>query len=218
MDLRHIIHHPSRLHDVKFCKRVNGEGEVLLVAAEDKKVSIYDLPLDPDKAPSIVAEMVGHSNRSVISTVRFCCTQLMLQLCRVKAAQVLQIALPSSCDRSSTTIVSTISSDGMIHIYDLAELPASEDEKHQMHPAAVYDTKGSRLTCLALADGEASSNGPSANGKRKRSADDGVEDSEDDYEDWDASHENGAPIGVRQEEVEGEYEGDGDSGSDSDEG
>lgn len=27
----------SRQHDVKFCKRVNGEGEVLLVAAEDKK-------------------------------------------------------------------------------------------------------------------------------------------------------------------------------------
>lgn len=66
MDLLHIIHHPSRLHDVRFCKRVNGEGELLLVAAEDKKVSIYDLPSDLDKVPSIIAEMVGHSNRSVI--------------------------------------------------------------------------------------------------------------------------------------------------------
>ena len=65
MNLRHIIHHPSRLHDVKFCKRVDGDGELMLVAAEDKKVSIYDLPSDPDIAPSIIAEMVGHSNRSV---------------------------------------------------------------------------------------------------------------------------------------------------------
>ena len=68
MNLRHIIHHPSRLHDVEFCKRVDGEGEVLLVAAEDKKVSIYDLPSDPDQAPSIVAEMVGHTNRFVAFT------------------------------------------------------------------------------------------------------------------------------------------------------
>lgn len=137
----------------------------------------------------------------------------MPQFCRVKAAQVLQIALPSSSDRSSTTIVSTISSDGKIHIYDLAELLTSGDEKHQLHPAAVYDTKGSRLTCLALAEGAAPSNGPTANGKRKRSADDGVEDNEDDHDDWDSLPENGD----HQEEIEGEYEGDGDTGNDSDE-
>lgn len=62
--LLHTIMHPSRLHDVKFCTRINGEGEVLLAAAEDKKLSIYDVSTDPDKIPKIIGEMVGHTNRS----------------------------------------------------------------------------------------------------------------------------------------------------------
>lgn len=63
MDHLHTIKHPSRLHDVCFCKRVVGEGEVLLVAAEDKKLSIYDMFDEPEKKPTITAVMVGHSNR-----------------------------------------------------------------------------------------------------------------------------------------------------------
>jgi len=63
MDLLHIINHPSRLHDIRFCKRVNGEGEVLLVSAEDKKLSVYDLPADREQAPKVCAQMVGHANR-----------------------------------------------------------------------------------------------------------------------------------------------------------
>lgn len=63
MDHLHTINHPSRLHDVRFCKRVVGVGEVLLVAAEDKKLSIYDMFDEPEKAPTIIAVMVGHSNR-----------------------------------------------------------------------------------------------------------------------------------------------------------
>lgn len=65
MALLHSITHTSRIHDVKFCKRVIGEGEVLLVAAEDKKVSIYDVPSDREKVPTIIAEMIGHENRCV---------------------------------------------------------------------------------------------------------------------------------------------------------
>ena len=64
MDLLHSITHPSRLHDIKFCKRVVGEGELLLAGAEDKKLSIYDVPKDRTKPPTIIAEMVGHTNRS----------------------------------------------------------------------------------------------------------------------------------------------------------
>ena len=83
MSLLHNIAHPSRLHDIKFYKRATGK-EVLLAAAEDKKVSVYDfLPLPKeDEAqaqsdveasekealneviqPRVVAEMVGHENR-----------------------------------------------------------------------------------------------------------------------------------------------------------
>lgn len=77
MSLLHNITHPSRLHDLKFCKNATGK-EVLLVAAEDKKVSVYDfLPLPSEGKdvtageetvnkgipPKVVAEMVGHENR-----------------------------------------------------------------------------------------------------------------------------------------------------------
>jgi protein MAK11 len=65
MALQHTTTHPSRIHSVRFCKRVNGEGELLLVAAEDKKVSIYQISEDPQSPPAIIAEMVGHANRFV---------------------------------------------------------------------------------------------------------------------------------------------------------
>lgn len=63
MILLHTIRHPSRLHDLKFCKRVGGQGEVLLVAGEDKKVTVYDVPSDIQKVPTPIAYMVGHTNR-----------------------------------------------------------------------------------------------------------------------------------------------------------
>ena len=61
MDLLYTIKHPSRLHDLKFCKRINGDGEVLLAGAEDKKLTVYEI--SKDNAPTIIAEMVGHTNR-----------------------------------------------------------------------------------------------------------------------------------------------------------
>ena len=63
MTLIHTIHHPSRVHDVHFCTRVHGEGQVLLVGAEDKTLSIYSISADPESRPKIVAKMVGHANR-----------------------------------------------------------------------------------------------------------------------------------------------------------
>jgi protein MAK11 len=62
MDLLFSIKHPSRLHDVTFCKRVNGEGEVLLAGGEDHKTTVYSIPRDATN-PVIIAEMIGHSNR-----------------------------------------------------------------------------------------------------------------------------------------------------------
>ncbi|OCH96292.1 WD40 repeat-like protein [Obba rivulosa] len=158
MKLLHIVNHPARLHDIKFCKRVVGEGEVLLASAEDKKVSIYSLPANHEVEPSIIAELVGHTNR-------------------VKAVETLSIALPLSASQTSTTVVSTISSDGKIHVYDLAALPAEAAEKVQLNPIGTYDTKGTRLTCLTMADGDLDAEAPAKSGKRKR--DDADEDDED---------------------------------------
>ncbi|KAF9819344.1 hypothetical protein IEO21_02232 [Rhodonia placenta] len=169
MSLLHTITHPSRLHSVRFCKRVVGDGEVLLVAAEDKKVSVYDIPFDVMSTPTIVAEMVGHTNR-------------------VKAVETLAIALPHFVsDRQSTTVVSTISSDGKIHLYDMAALPSSSNEKAVLQPVAEYDTKGTRLTCLAMADGEVTKT--AVNTKRKRDVDDVDESSGDEDGVWGSQQE-----------------------------
>ena len=65
MDLLFSLKHPSRVHDVKFCKRVSGEGELILVGGEDHKTTVYSIPRDTT-IPIIIAEMIGHSNRSVL--------------------------------------------------------------------------------------------------------------------------------------------------------
>lgn len=166
MILRHTITHPSRIHTIRFSNRVNGSGELLLVGAEDKKLSIYDIPDDPEKMPTVIAEMIGHSNR-------------------VKAVEILPLALPRSTKANaplSTIILCTVSSDGKIHVYDLASLPADQKagtEALQISPVAEYDTKGTRLTCVTIADGEALERVKGVNRKRKR----GDEDSEQEDED-----------------------------------
>lgn len=62
MDLLYTITHASRIHDVKFCSRVEAEGELLLVGAEDHKLTIYDVPKD-GSAPKVIAATTGHTNR-----------------------------------------------------------------------------------------------------------------------------------------------------------
>ena len=66
MEKIHTLNHPSRIQDVKFCKTVDGEKDVMLVAAEDKKVTIYEVPADREKAPFVIAELIGHTNRYVV--------------------------------------------------------------------------------------------------------------------------------------------------------
>ncbi|CAA7269264.1 unnamed protein product [Cyclocybe aegerita] len=169
MDPLHAITHPSRIHDVKFCKRVDGEGEILLVAAEDRKLYVYQVPTD-SATPSIVAEMIGHQNR-------------------VKAVQTLEMALPEASGRKSTTIAATVSSDGFINVYDIAAIPSSSENPSGLpktiEPQTSYDSKGTRLTCITLADGDASSAPIAGSGKRKRDEDaeeeEGSEDDDDAY-------------------------------------
>ena len=90
----------------------------------------------------------------------------------------LEIALPKVANdsRTSTTIVSAISSDGKIRIYDLAAVPIQTlAELPELIPIAEYDTKGSRLTCMALGDGEVVSL-PSSNKRRHEDIEDDLED------------------------------------------
>jgi len=113
--------------------------------------------------------------------------------CRVKAVQTLDIALPTqeSSTPASTKIICTASSDGRIHIYDLARVPCGDAGGiEEIRPEVVYDSKGTRLTCVALADGDAAgASEPAVSGKRKRDGDEedeegeGLKDEEGGYED-----------------------------------
>lgn len=163
MVLRHTLSHASRIHSVRFCRWADSEAELMFVAAEDKKVSVYRFLEDPEKPPSVIAEMVGHSNR-------------------VKAVETLEVAVPepetkTKNARKSTTIVCTISSDGNIFVYDLAALHDGTTNPLQLRPVAEHDTKGTRLTCLTVSENrskEETDDKDARIGKRKR-----VEDLED---------------------------------------
>jgi len=135
----HTLEHTARIHDVKFAQRVDGTGEVVLVAAEDKTTTVYEVHPDASTLLSPVARLVGHGNR-------------------VKALDTIRIALPSTSPLHSTTILSTVSSDGTINVYDLSLLPSPTPTETtdiaEISPVVTYDSKGSRLTCVTLADGD----------------------------------------------------------------
>jgi protein MAK11 len=65
----YTLEHESRIQDVKFARRVDQEGEVILVAAEDKKTTVYEICLDSDTVLRPIAYLVGHRNRCVADTI-----------------------------------------------------------------------------------------------------------------------------------------------------
>ncbi|VDC02899.1 unnamed protein product [Peniophora sp. CBMAI 1063] len=167
----HTITHPSRIQDVKFVSRPDGAGQVLLVAAEDKKTTAYVVVPDADVQPRIIASFIGHGSR-------------------VKAIDTLRVA---RADGTATTVLGSVSSDGTIHAYDLSKLPEQATVNAvEIEPSARYDTNKTRLTCIALADGDAES-GADVVGKRKRE--------EVGEEEWDSEVEEEA-----EDELEGEEE------------
>jgi len=119
--------------------------------------------------------MIGHTNRCA-----FVLTDVAVELpdcgChRVKAVDTLEISLP---DRRTTTLVATISSDGKARVYDLAQVPkpVPRQEVEMIEPVGEYDSRGSRLVCLALVDSDEAEEGGAVVGKRKRGEDDQEED------------------------------------------
>lgn len=65
--LLHTITHPSRVQDVKFVRHPETKEEILLVGAEDKKLSIYFIPSETSETPYVIAEMIGHTNRCALA-------------------------------------------------------------------------------------------------------------------------------------------------------
>jgi protein MAK11 len=123
---------------------------------------------------------------------------LILTYCRVKAIDTLTTP--------TTTYLGSASSDGKVHVYDLGTILESSQnsspiEPAQLEPAAVFDTSGSRLTCLTLAE-DAGGSAPVELGKRKRSPLNGDRRNESDESDEDEDGDQ-----VESEEGRGEEDG-----------
>jgi protein MAK11 len=178
----HTLDHAYRIHDVKFTQRAGGGGEILLVAAEDKKTTVYEVAPDTETILRPIAYLVGHGNRSVVESLSE--GFLLKGSYRVKAIDTIRISLPSTL-RGSTTIMSAVSSDGTINVYDLSLLPSAPTETApEISPVITYDTKGSRLTCVTLADGGMGHLEPSTPEKaEKRNRESDSEELEED-EEW----------------------------------
>jgi protein MAK11 len=178
----YTLEHASRIHDVKFAQRVDREGEVLFVAAEDKKTTVYEIFLDTDTVLRPIAYLVGHKNRYVAD--KPLTPSYSKRACRVKAIDTIRIALPPTRG-DSTTILSTVSSDGTINVYDLSLLPhptpTESSDILEISPVVTYDSKGSRLTCVTLAESgvDHPEHPPEKGAKRKRDMDSEAEEEEE---------------------------------------
>lgn len=87
---------------------------------------------------------------------------------------MISIVIPPYADLKSATYASTVSSDGFIRVFDLADVVRAmgahaTEQPIIVKPVTQYDTKGSRLTCIAMGDGELVADAQRA-GKRKRDA------------------------------------------------
>lgn len=79
----------------------------------------------------------------------------------------------------NAAFATTVSSDGQIHLYDLTAAMdiSSVTEPLNVAPIAVYDTKGSRLTCVTITETEEDR---AETKKRKFRAESDEEDSDED--------------------------------------
>ena len=141
---------------------------------------------------------------------------------RIKAVQTIGIGLPSSSGRTSTIIACTVSSDGNVNLYDIAAIPDEPltDTIKQIEPLTTYDSKGTRLTCVTLADGDMDTGGV-VNGKRKRENDEDGNRNENGDEDkhehrHESDQEESESSGSDEEELEDKAENEEEDQSDSD--
>lgn len=110
-----------------------------------------------------------------------------------------------------TILLTTVSSDGLINVYDLcaATIDTEKREENKVEPVASYDTKGTRLTCVYLADGQDGTKEPKIKEEEISESEDegediyGSEQASDDDEDDDGME---VEFEDEEEEIEGEEE------------
>ncbi|RSH83572.1 uncharacterized protein EHS24_007260 [Apiotrichum porosum] len=151
LKLMHTLETKSRFNHLLFADVPGSEAELLCIGTEKGVVEVYDVEIgqadddeddedddeeDEDeenaKGPFAivdrVATLVGHTNR-------------------IKDVSSINFTAPSG----PTVLLTTVSSDGFINLYDLA---AAQDGA-EVQPVASYDTNKSRLTCVSITDGGA---------------------------------------------------------------
>lgn len=151
-----------------------------------------------------IGTFVGHTNRSVHARTCYHCCKLTY---RVKSISSLSYTTPATDEHPAKrlVIVSSVSTDGFINLYELTALLASTADQQ---PLASYDTKGSRLTVCCLAEGKkagqlvkAAVNGSDALAGADEESDEAEDSAEDDEE---------------EEDIYGSSEGDDDDGDEDD--
>ncbi|WVR03391.1 hypothetical protein IAU60_000382 [Kwoniella sp. DSM 27419] len=230
LKLLHTLNTTSRFNTVLFASVPTGadeeERELLCVGTEKGIVEVYtiqvgaDEPADESDEDEDVEDEAGEGgNGAVVDKI----ATLVGHTNRIKAISALPFAAPSAGGQlRKTTLLTTVSSDGLINLYDLTSVSsgsaASKDDK--IEAIASYDTKGSRITCVYLADGQDSTKVSQKKTAMPEAEDDEDEDSEgeeeediyesgegeDESEDDDMAVEFEDEEEEEEEEEEGEYE------------
>ncbi|OCF44245.1 protein MAK11 [Kwoniella heveanensis CBS 569] len=212
LKLLHTLTTKSRFNTLAFASLLrSGEGdenneeedeeeeELLCVGTEKGVVEVYNITVGTDEESEDEDEDEGEGGESVQNgkgaDVEKVAT-LIGHTNRIKSVSVLPFAAPAIDGQDGlrkTTLLTTVSSDGLINLYDLSaisglKIPTSEtqEQEQKIEPVASYDTKGSRLTCVYIADGQDVARIVAGQNKKSQAAqnvDDEEEDDDDEEED-----------------------------------
>lgn len=181
---------------------------LIFVAREDKKVGVYlfdraifnaldEKAAAKDDDGDVEEEEEEEEEEEQERTLQEIAT-LQGHTSRVKSIALQPVALPSG-DESWVLTATTISSDGVVRIFNLDSIVAAAKDSAAaksdlaVRPCAQYNTKGARLTSLSVVGGD----GSLPNGK-------GGDDSDEDEEESDDGEGRGQ---ASESEFESEYEG-----------
>ncbi|WVN87363.1 uncharacterized protein L203_102541 [Cryptococcus depauperatus CBS 7841] len=133
--------------------------ELLCVGTEEGFIKVYRVNLneaqedEDDEDEKKVAEEGKDGNGAELTMI----ANLVGHTNRVKSISALPFVVPTiSGEERETMLLTTVSSDGFINLYDLMQSVSEEEEgkENRIEPIASYNTKGTRLTCVYLADGQ----------------------------------------------------------------
>ncbi|SCV67962.1 BQ2448_83 [Microbotryum intermedium] len=169
MNVLHTLVAPHRFQDVQFTyfplDKSTSQKEYMFVAGDDKMTQVYDVSQPSVVKPNEEGEDVVDAMDLQSSTLDVLVV-LKGHMNRVKRIELLEIALPPAkkshpstltSTSTSTMLIITISSDGQILFFDLAQIVAHKGSEHEeergiqeVEALGRWDTKGSRLTCLSV--------------------------------------------------------------------